>query len=243
MSTAVMNQIENESVVAVLQIRNNPEEIELTRSVSAIELQAESIIINSDEEYNAAAEFGRELKRAAARVLDFWKPKKDAANRAHKEVCDGEKVMLNPLTRAEATLKRTMGEYALRKERERRAAEEAARRLAQEEADRKLAEAIKHEESGNKDAAASAMIDAQMADTMSRSMAVIVEPPKAEGVSQSKDWDIVNIDPGQVPINFVGVELRPVDDKAVLRLIRSSKGQIKIPGVTYRETVKTSIRK
>lgn len=243
MSTAAARQVEGEAVVAVLPGKGTNEEIELSRSVSAIELEAEAIVIENDSEYSSAAEFGRKLKGAAAEVTAFFKPMKEAAHRAHSEICGREKVMLGPLQRAEATLKRTMGNYALLKERERKAAEEAARRRAQEEAERKLAEAIKAEESGNIDEAASAMVDAQMADSMSRNMAVVVEPPKAEGISQSKDWEITSIDTTQVPIELLGMMLRPVDDKAVMRLIRSSKGQIQIPGIKYKEIVKTSIRK
>jgi hypothetical protein len=236
-------KLENESVVAVLPGRGGNEEAELSRSVSAVELEAESIIIENDAEYGTAAEFGRKLKQMSSEVAAFFKPMKEAANRAHREVCDREKVMLNPLIRAESTLKRTMGDYSLRKERERQAAEAEARRLAMEEAERKLAEAVRAEESGDDVAARGAMLEAQMADSMSRSMHVSAPAPKAEGISQSKDWQITRIDAPKVPVVFNGMELRPVDEKAVIRIIRASKGQISIPGVEYVETIKTSIRK
>jgi hypothetical protein len=151
--------------------------------------------------------------------------------------------MLTPLTNAEKTLKHTMGAYTLRKAQERRAAEEAARKRAQEEAERKLAEASAMEQAGDKEAATSAMIDAQIADTMSRTIQIFTPQPKAEGVSQTKDWEILSVDVSQVPTVFSGMILRPVDEKAVIRLIRASKGAIQIPGVTYQETIKTSIRK
>jgi hypothetical protein len=179
----------------------------------------------------------------AGEVADYFKPLKESAHRLHKDICEREKVLLAPLNRAEATLKRTMGDFAFRKELERRAAEEEARRLAQEEADRKLEEAVKAEESGDGEAADAAMVDAQMADNMSRNVFVIVEPPKAEGVSQSKDWEITDINESRVPVELLGTLLRPVDERAVLRLIRASKGRIQIPGVNYKETVKTSIRR
>ena len=242
MSTTA-EKLGNESVVAILPGRGGNEEAELSRSVSAIELEAESIIIENDIDYSSAAEFGRKLKQAASEVAAFFKPMKEAANRAHREVCGREKVMLNPLTRAESTLKRTIGDYSLRKERERQAAEAEARRLAKEEADRKLAEAVKAEESGDAAAAHDALMDAQMADSMSRSMQVSSPAPKHDGISQSKDWQIASIDGTKVPIVFNGMELRPVDEKAVIRIIRASKGKINIPGVEYVETIKTSIRK
>jgi hypothetical protein len=234
---------EIESVVAVLPPKGTSEEVELSRSVTSIELEAESIVIGSDEDYNSAGEFGRRLKRALSEVEGFFAPMKAAANNAHREVCGREKMMLAPLRNAEATLKRTMGDYALRKEQERRALEEAARRHAQEEADRKLAEAIAHEDAGDEDAAQEAMLDATMADQMSRTMSVTLEQPKADGVSMSKDWVIDILDESKVPVEFAGMVIRPVDDKAVMRLIRASKGKFEIPGVTYHEVAKMSIRK
>ena len=64
--------------------------------------------------------------------------------------------------------------------------------------------------------------------------------PKAKGVSASKDWEIVSIDSKDVPLAVSGVEIRPVDVAAVMRLIRASKGTIQIPGIVYRAVAKMS---
>ena len=45
----------------------------------------------------------------------------------------------------------------------------------------------------------------------------------------------------KVPVSLVGIELRPVDKAAVLRLIKMSKGQVEIPGIKFRETYTTSV--
>ena len=232
-----------ETVVAVLPSTEINGENELSKAVTAIEFEAESIIIETDDDYKTAAEFGRALKRMAAEVMAFFKPMKDAANKAHKEVCDREKTMLSPLKNAEKILKDTMGRYSIEQERKRRELEEQMRRQAQEEADRKLAEAIAAEESGDKEHAASSMLDAQMIDQVSRSSAFEIERPKADGAYTSKDWEIVEVDNGAVPLAIQGVCIRPVDTAAVMRLIRASKGSIQIPGVIYKETVKMSFRK
>ena len=231
-----------ETVMAVLPSDDNTViEKTLTQSVTTIELQAEAIIIETDEDYQTAAVFGRDLKQKSSEVMSFFKPMKESAHAAHRAVCEREKTMLSPLNRAEITLKRTMGTYALKKQKEQREAEDKARRLAQEEADRKLADAVQKEASGNNEAAASAMLDAQAADTMSRNVTVAVAPPMAAGVSQTKDWELVSIDPTLVPIVTSGTTLRPVDEKAVLRLIRAEKGTVVIPGVIYKETIATRI--
>lgn len=145
---------------------------------------------------------------------------------------EAELDMLTPLVNAEKILKDTMGRYSMEQERKRRELEEKMRRQAQEEADRKLAEAIAAEESGDKDRAAEAMLDAQMIDQVSRSSALEIERPKADGTYVTKDWEIVEIDQNAVPLAIQGVCIRPVDTSAVMRLIRASKGSIQIPAET-----------
>lgn len=230
-----------ESVVAKLFEKN--ETAELKRELSSAELKAESFVIESDGDYAEASKFARELKRYQEKVTSFWKPKKEAASAAHRQVCEGEKEMLAPVNNAINVIKRAMGDFTQRREQERRAAEAEARRLAEAEAERKLAEAIKAEQSGDAQAARWHMQEAQTAESMSRNLVVNVPAPKAAGVSQSKDWELVSVDTAKTPVEINGVELRPVDKGAVMRLIRMSKGNIKIPGIVYKEITKTSIRK
>ena len=51
-----------ETVVAVLPGREISGEQELSKSVTAVEFQAESIIIETDDDYKEAAEFGCAIK-------------------------------------------------------------------------------------------------------------------------------------------------------------------------------------
>ena len=235
----------SETVVAVIPVLASVEgEEALSRSISTIELEAEMIVIESDEDYKAAAEFGRRVKGAAAEVVEFFRPMKADAYRVHQTICSREKDMLVPLSNAEGTIKRTMGDFAQQRERERREAEEIAKRIAQEEVEAQLEEAMRAEKAGDTVAAEAAMQDAQMAESFSRDVSIpSVAPPKAAGVSQSKDWEIVGVNGEEVPVLFSGVELRPVDLKAVMRLIKASRGTVKIPGITYREQIKTTIRR
>ena len=151
--------------------------------------------------------------------------------------------MLQPLSNAEKILKQTMGTYVAEQERKRREAEEAARRAAQAEVDRKIQEAVDLDAAGDADGAELAMMEAEVMDDMSGSVSVAGTKPKAQGVSTSKDWEITGIDASEVPMNFAGVEIRPVDTAAVMRLIRASKGSIQIPGITYKEVAKIAFRK
>lgn len=236
-----MNQ--KESIVAVMPELEPVDEQQLTQEVTDIEFRAESFVIQTPEDYEAAGEFGKLLKQKAAEVTGFFKPMKDSAYQAHKAVCDREKAMLTPLKNAEKIVKKTMGDYLMEQERIRREAEEAARRAAEEERERKLKEAMALEAAGDKEGAEAAVEEAVVMDEATGYSVPAPVKPKVSGVSTSKDWEITSIDTAKVPVNFSGMELRPVDQAAVMRLIRASKGSISIPGIAYREVAKMSFRR
>ena len=236
-----MNQ--KESIVAVMPELEPVDEQQLTQEVTDIEFRAESFVIQTPEDYEAAGEFGKLLKRKAAEVTGFFKPMKDSAYQAHKAVCDREKAMLTPLKNAEKIVKKTMGDYLMEQERIRREAEEAARRAAEEERERKLKEAMALEAAGDKEGAEAAVEEAVVMDEATGYSVPAPVKPKVSGVSTSKDWEITSIDTAKVPVNFNGMELRPVDQAAVMRLIRASNGSIAIPGIAYREVAKMSFRR
>lgn len=240
-----MPEIVSERVISVIgntaTVESKPPAEEtLKQETSLLEIQAEGTLVTNDEEYQSAAEFGRAIKAKANEITAFFKPMKDAAHKAHKEVCEREKKMLEPLAKAEKLVKQAMGAYVTEQERKRKEAEEAARRAAAAEAERKLADAISLEEQGREDEAAAAIEEAEVIDTVGSSLTISAAPPKVKGVTAKRDYEIVGVDGAKVPINFAGIELRPVDTAAVMRLIRASKGSIQIPGITYRETTNMS---
>jgi hypothetical protein len=231
------------AVIDGVAANQQEQELALNQQVTEIEFQAGAIVIDNDEDYQNAADFGRMLKQRASDVKDFWKPMKDAAHKAHAEICNKEKAMLQPLANAEKILKQTMGGYVAEQERKRREAEEAARKAAKEEAERKMQEAIALEASGDQTAAEAAVEEAEIMDNAAASVSVAAAKPKATGVSTKKDWEIVSIDSEKVPTTVMGIDIRPVDTAAVMRLIRMSKGQVSIPGIQFKEKVQMSFRK
>ena len=238
----------NETTVAtvpqeIIVIEAQEEEKALTQEVTAVEQKANDFIIETDEDYQDAAEFGRILKAKAAEVKEFFKPMKEQAHKAHKAVCDRESAMLKPLTNAEKILKDSMGRYYQEQERKRREAEEAARRAAAEEAERKLREAAEAEAAGRQEEAEAAMTEAIIMDEAKNTVFVTRQAPKAAGTSTRKDWAIRSVDQSKVPIAVNGMEIRPVDQAAVMRLIRASKGTISIPGIVYEEITQMSFRR
>lgn len=236
-----------EKVVAVVEQTSTAvpaeEEKALSQSVSEVEKMAASIVINSEADYKNAAEFGRMLKQRNAQVTEFFAPMKKAAHEAHKNICDREKAMLDPLKKAEATVKSIMGNWVMEQERIRRAEEERLRKQAEEEAARKLEEAIKLEEQGKTREAEAAASTAAVIDTVAKGISVVAEKPRAEGVSTTTDWEITIIDSSAVPCTFGGINIRPVDVAAVKRLIKASNGTVEIPGIKYQTVARMTFRR
>ena len=151
--------------------------------------------------------------------------------------------MLRPIAAAEKTLKAAMGKYIMEKQLEQQRIEEELRRKAQEESDKLLAQAAELESAGNGQQANVIFINAQMADAAARNIALERTAPKANGISATTDWQIVSVDPSQVPVDVAGCVIRPVDESAVMKLIRASKGKVIIPGIKYQAIAKVAIRK
>ena len=222
-------------------VLDSPEDT-LTQEARLIEKQASSVAVTNDAEYAAAGDLTKAVKKMQKKVKDYWEPMRVNAKAAYDEVLAHKKEMLDPLEAAEKILKGKMGDYSMEKERKRRAQEEAMRKLAEQEMNRKLEEAARAEAAGDTAGAEFAMVEAEVMEGVSISGSIQAQTPKAAGVSQSKTWEIVSIDSSKVPVSFEGVEIRPVDVKAVMRLIKESKGTIQIPGVQYRDSVSISVR-
>ena len=232
----------SEKTVAVIPV-SKIEESALVDSITDIRSLANKVIIKDEHDFSEAGLLGQRIKQSAGKVKDFFKPLKDSAHKAHKAVCDREAEMLKPLNDAEKVVKGAMNTYTQQQREEQRRIEAEARRKAQEEANRKLDEAIKQSLEGNEAQAEAEMSEAAMMESLANTIVVPIDNAKATGISQSVDWEVVSIEDAKVPIEVSGFELRPVNMGAIMRLIRSSKGKVIIPGVTYRETVKTSIRR
>lgn len=233
-----MNEHENTKALVL----DTAEQEKLGEEVSLIEQQVSAVEIRNDNEYAAAGELTRQVKTMQKNVNDYWEPMRVSTYEAYKSVTDHKKEMLTPLEKAEKILKSKMADYTMEQERKRREQEEAMRRLAQAETEKKLNEAIEAEKAGDTEKAEAAMTEAEVMQSVAVGGMIPSQAPKAAGVSQSKTWAIKSIDASKVPVEIFGAVLRPVDEKAVLALIKATKGTIQIPGVEYEQTVSISIR-
>lgn len=214
----------------------------LGKEASLIEQRAAGMEVVNEASFAVAGELAKQVKGMQKKVKEYWEPLRVSAKRAYDNVLAKKKQMMDPLEGAEAILKRKMGDFTREQQRKARELEEQLRREAQAEMERKLTEAAAAEGSGDQAAADFAMAEAEVYEAYAATVSAPVQKPKATGISTQKTWKIKSIDSGKVPISCNGVELRPVDTAAVLRLIKSCKGEVSIPGVVFEEDVTVSVR-
>lgn len=218
------------------------EEKKLEKEVSLVEKQAGDIVISSDADYQYAGELTKQVKAAQKKVEEYWEPMRASTYAAYKSVTDHKKDMLDPLKNAESILKKKISGYLMEIERKRKAEEEALRKQAEEEMLKKMAEAEEAAKNGDVEAVEYAMAEAEVMEQVAATAVVESQATKVSGISQKKDWKITKIDEDKVPVDIAGIVIRPVDEKAIMNLIKSTKGKVKIPGVTFEETVNISVR-
>lgn len=214
----------------------------LSREVSIYEAEALRMVVASDEDFARAGEVLKEVKRMQKKVTKYWEPLRVSAKKNYDIVLAHKKEMMSPLESAEKIIKSKETAYVDERKRKQREREEAMRKLAQAEVERKLEEASRAEVAGDAVGAEYAMAEAEVLDDVAKNGKVGAAMPKAAGISTSKAWKITSIDASQVPVEIGGAIIRPVDEKAVMDLIKATKGSIKIPGISYEETVNISVR-
>lgn len=219
-----------------------PQEQVMGQEISRIEQAAYTVVIASDADYEKAGVLLTGIKAQQKTVKEFFEPLRKTTKAAYDSVLSRRKDMTDPLDKAEKAIKAKMGAYQQEVERRRREQEERLRKAAEAERERAFAAAVTAEASGDALGAEMAMMDAEVMDDAASVVTVHTVAPKAKGISTCTGYEITGIDPDKVPVSIAGMVIRPVDEKAVMALIKASKGNIQIPGITYRETTIISAR-
>lgn len=217
-------------------------ELETVQKKEALSLvdRANNSPINNDESYSAAAEFLKSIKELSKRVTEYWEPLKKSAHASWKAICDRENAITRPISEAEAIVKNKMLTFQREKEVKARAAAAEAERLKKEASEQLLKEAAEAEESGDTFSSEMLLVQAEIV----RDIAPIatVTSNKVDGISTRKVWKAMVTNEGNVPISIAGIILRPVDQKALDNLAKTSKGKMQIPGVEFYEESVLSAR-
>ena len=177
---------------------------------------ATEIKVIDQKTYEAANERIGLLQGLKKKVEDFFKPMKQKAQDAHKQICSQEKEQLSPILSAIDGLKqKTIAYYAA--EQQRIAAEQERQRKASEELAALAAEA---ETEGDTETATEAVALAAVED------AKVTYSPSAKGTSMREVWRAEVIDIEKIPRCFL-----LVDQAALDALAKSQKDKMNVPGV------------
>ena len=68
-------------------------------------IKASELAITNNQDFELAGAMLVELKTYAKRVEEYWEKPKKLAHKAWKDICAKEKAMLDPLEKAEKTIK------------------------------------------------------------------------------------------------------------------------------------------
>jgi len=225
-----------------MELRVKNDEMVLRGQIDAIVEQAHEVTIDTDDDVALATDITRGIKAISKSVKDYFEPMRLETKAAYDAVVSAKKEFTDPLDAAERELKGKITEYDAEKRRKAAEAEAALRKAALEEAEKKRQAALEAQKSGDALAAEMAQIDAEALEATAQSVTVKTEDAKASGMSRRKAWKITGIDSSKVPISIAGAEIRPVDERAVMALIKATGGTIQIPGIAYEETEILSIR-
>lgn len=201
--------------------------------------QSKTYEVMDQQSYSNAAELLKDIKHRINQITDYWKPLKAAAAKQHKDICAKERELLSPFSQAESDLKGKMADWQKQKLEEERLAREEFERLKREEEEQLMQAAIEAEKEGDS-ARAEFMVEA--AENIA---SAVMKQPKAEktiGTAARSIWKARITNEPKVPVTFAGIMLRPVDDKVLDKLAKSSKGEMQIPGVEFYEDISISVR-
>lgn len=226
-----------------------PEEIE-TQAMTLYE-QALSIQVVDQDTFKAAGEFGKSLKELEKKIVDFFKPLKEAAHQAHKAITRKEAEELSPVKEAMDTLRLSMNKFLQEQERirqeEERKARLAAAEAARKEEERLLALAAKAEEKGKVEKAEELLERAENVYVAPVTVAPKVETAKFEGgnVGQVKEIQITVTDLKAFLSELVKRNMAPtmIEVKAApLKAWVKANALQNFPGLAIVETVAARIR-
>ena len=200
---------------------------ELTISVDAITAKVETLVIETDEAYQATGEFLLKCKKTTKQVEAFYaddlktaKDKKKAADDERKEVVNKIELFTDKLDRAEKAAKTLMSNFLTKQAVANKKKEEGRRK---EEADKRLDLAI---ETGHEE-----ILDKPIAVVKS-------EAPKVAGTYTVDVWEYEIIDKSKINSAFI-----VADEKAIGQTVRSMKERAtEIIGEGVKVTCRKDIR-
>lgn len=214
---------------------------EVAQRESANEVMAEIALfsVNTQQDYNNAAELLKDIKSRSNKIADYWKTLKGNAHQAWKQICDKEKELLAPFAQAETNIKGKMVGFQKQKMEEERLLREEQERWKREEAEKLLKLAVEAEKEGKIENAE------YLVEAAQETAQIVFAAPKVEKTPDTavrKTWKARVINESLVPIEVMGTVIRPVDLSALDKLAKFSKGSTEVPGIEFYEDITIAAR-
>ena len=217
----------------------------IQQEVAPVVAKANSMTVSSADQYQDAADFLKLVKGAQKRVKEHFEPMKTASHAAWKAVVAKENEATEPLTAAEKTVKARMITWYQEQERIRRAEE---RRL-QIEAD----ERARKERERLEKAAAKLKTDELREQRMEEAQQVVAAPvyvapkaPAVKGQSIKTIWRATITDPQEAIQALMQwpdwSAYVTINEGELNRFAARTKGQVRVPGVTFAAEANLSSR-
>ena len=217
----------------------------IREEVAPVISAADDMVVSNREQYTYASGFLKDVKAAQKRVKDHFEPMKKAAHSAWRTVCDREKEMLDPLDKAEKSVKQRMLAWYNEQERKRRE-EEAKRRAEAEERARKERERLEKQAARLKTPELREERLEQAEQIVPVAVSVQSQAPEIEGQSIRKTWKATVSDPKaaiQAIMSWPDWQAYiALNERELNRLAQRTKGTIEVDGVTFTEETQLTSR-
>lgn len=231
-------------------IKISKETTAVVKRIDKLSGEIKEVEITDIQSLNFAADFLKEIKIQKTKLEEERKKLTRPLDSAKKTIMDWFRPQETRLEEAELALKKKIAifqaeERARAEERAKQAAEEAKKRQAEETARLQKAEADA-ELAGDVEAIQEIEQQKAVVSTMESVASVVVEVPKAEGVSEVRNWkgEVVDLSAFLKYVVETGlfINVIEVSPKELNALARTIKGTKEIPGLRFKQEVSISVR-
>jgi hypothetical protein len=195
---------------------------------------AKGLTVKSNDDYKKADEFCDHALKHKNNIVAFFKPIKQAQDKAKKVILDQEKAAVVPIDQGRSLLKEKMLGYEREEMKKKKEAEaKAAEEFRKQQEEQRKAEAKKREAEAEalaaqgRDVEAVELLDAPLPVNSVPAVAPVIPStvPKSKTIIP-QNWDFEITNEALIPREFM-----IPDDKSIRALVKAQKSKTRIPGI------------
>lgn len=225
--------------VGVVEDAEESKLLKQKESAQALMVQIQGFKVVNQQDFANAGELLKDIKSRSNLITDYWKGVKSTAYDTWKDLCAKEKELITPYLEAEATIKERMNAFQRQVLKEKREQEQEIEDFKKAEAKRLRDLAAEAEEEGR---AENAQYLDEMAEEVETAPVPEIKKQKVQDIVTKTTWKAMVTDESLVPVEILGITIRPVDLKALDKLAKIGKKKLHIPGVKFYEDVSVSAK-